>query len=111
MDRKAVIDIGTNSVKFILAEMDKGGQFKAVMDKNNIAKLGEGLKETGLISPEAMKRNCDAIKEFADTARAEGAKEIFAVGTMALRIRKELCRVPRNGKACCRCKHQDHSGG
>ena len=88
MDRKAVIDIGTNSVKFILAEMGKGGQFKAVMDKNNIAKLGEGLKETGLISPEAMKRNCDAIKEFADIARAEGAKEIFAVGTMALRTAK-----------------------
>lgn len=88
MDRKAVIDIGTNSVKFILAEMGKGGQFKAVMDRNNIAKLGEGLKETGLIGPEAMKRNCDAIKEFADIARAEGAKEIFAVGTMALRAAK-----------------------
>lgn len=85
MGRKAVIDIGTNSIKFILAEMGKGGQFKAVMDKNNIAQLGEGLKETGRISPEAMERNCAAIKEFAGIARAEGADEIFAVGTMALR--------------------------
>lgn len=85
MGRKAVIDIGTNSIKFILAEMGKDGQFAAVMDKNNIAQLGEGLKETGKISPEAMARNCAAIKEFAETARANGADEIFAVGTMALR--------------------------
>lgn len=85
MGRKAVIDIGTNSIKFILAEMGNGGQFKAVMDKNNIAQLGEGLKETGKISPEAMARNCAAVKEFAEIARAEGADEIFAVGTMALR--------------------------
>ncbi|HOA15380.1 MAG TPA: Ppx/GppA phosphatase family protein [Bacillota bacterium] len=88
MDRKAVIDIGTNSIKFILAEMGKDGAFKTLMDKNNIAKLGEGLKETGLISPDAMARNCDAIKEFADIARSEGASEIFAVGTMALRNAK-----------------------
>lgn len=85
MGRKAVIDIGTNSIKFILAEMGKDGQFAAVMDKNNIAQLGEGLKETGKISPEAMARNCAAIKEFAGIARAESADEIFAVGTMALR--------------------------
>ena len=85
MGRKAVIDIGTNSIKFILAEMGKEGQFKAVMDKNSIAQLGEGLKETGKINPEAMERNCAAIKEFADIAKMEGADEIFAIGTMALR--------------------------
>lgn len=88
MGRKAVIDIGTNSIKFILAEMGKDGLFKTLVDKNNIAKLGEGLKETGLIGPEAMRRNCDAIKEFATEARTQGAEEIFAVGTMALRSAK-----------------------
>lgn len=88
MDRKAVIDIGTNSVKFILAEMGADGKFITVMDRNNIAQLGEGLKETGALSQEAMKRNCAAIKEFADMARANGAKEVFAVGTMALRKAK-----------------------
>lgn len=99
MDRKAVIDIGTNSIKFILADMGKDGQFEAVMDKNNIARLGEGLKETGMLAADAMSRNCEAVKQFADIARTEGANEILAVGTMALRSAKNSAEFIRMVKS------------
>lgn len=99
MDRKAVIDIGTNSIKFILADMGKEGLFETVTDRNNIARLGEGLKETGLLAADAMSRNCEAVKQFADIARAEGANEILAVGTMALRSAKNAVDFTRMVKS------------
>ena len=82
MDRKAVIDIGTNSIKFILAEMGKDGAFKAVMDKNNIAKLGEGLKETerplqSISRSGARRTGCSPAKRRERQRRSQRAKRSF----------------------------------
>lgn len=85
MSRKAIIDVGSNSIKFFLGERNPDGTLKTVMDENDIARLGEGLRETGAISPEAMRRNSGAISIFAEKAREHGADEIACVGTMALR--------------------------
>ncbi|GHT00619.1 phosphatase [Synergistales bacterium] len=84
---KCVIDIGTNSVKFLLAEKTDLG-FCALDERNEIVRLGEKLKETGLLSQAAMERNADAIANFAQVARDGGAEEITAVGTMAMRTAK-----------------------
>lgn len=87
--KKAVIDIGTNSIKFCLAESAaRDGSFTVLKDANNIAKLGEGLKDTGAISPEALERNAQAVDEFVREARGAAADEIVIVGTMALRTAK-----------------------
>jgi len=88
MDRKAVIDIGTNSIKLYVAERASDGSLVSVVDKNNIARLGEGMGDTGILQSEAMERNAQAVAGFAELARASGAKEIVAVGTMALRTAK-----------------------
>lgn len=84
---KAIIDIGTNSIKYHLAEKD-GDTIKVLKDANNIARLGEGLRETGMIADDALERNAAAVAEFAAEARKSGAGEIVAVGTMALRTAK-----------------------
>ena len=84
---KAIIDIGTNSIKFHMAEK-ADGTIKVLKDANNIARLGEGLRETGSIAPDALERNAEAVAEFAEEARKGGASEIVAVGTMALRTAK-----------------------
>ncbi len=83
-DKKAVIDVGTNSVKFCLAQGSRGG-FRVLDDRVEIARLGEGLRSTGKISQEAMERNLRAIRGFAALARRAGVSEVAAVGTMALR--------------------------
>lgn len=87
--KKAIIDVGTNSIKFCLAESDKDdGTFDVIKDANNIAKLGEGLRETGSISPEALERNAQAAADFVKEAKESGAEDIRIVGTMALRTAK-----------------------
>ena len=83
--KKAVIDIGTNSVKLTLGEAAADGGARMICDMNVITKLGEGMRASGALSAEAMERTAQAVAKFAAFARAEGADEILCVGTMALR--------------------------
>lgn len=85
MSRKAIIDIGSNSIKFFVGELGADKTIKTVLDTNEIARLGEGLDKTGKISPEAMERNVAAVSAFVLKARELSADQIVAVGTMALR--------------------------
>ena len=85
MGRKAIIDIGSNSIKFFVGELAADRTITTIVDKNDIARLGEDLDKTGMINPEPMQRNVDAVARFAAEARELGADEIVAIGTMALR--------------------------
>ena len=85
MNRKAVIDVGSSSIKFFLGEISEDGTLSTVLDENDIQRIGEGLRETGQISPEAMARNIEALSKFAKKATENGADEIICIGTMALR--------------------------
>lgn len=85
MKRVAIIDIGSNSIKFFVGEQGADGTIQTIVDKNDIARLGEGLRETGRISDEALERNAQSVAAFAAEARELGADTIVSVGTMALR--------------------------
>lgn len=82
--RKAVIDIGTNSVKLAAGESRAGKEPKLLFDINVITKLGEGLSG-GRLSRAAIERTAEATAKFAQFARAHGAEEVLCVGTAALR--------------------------
>ncbi|MCD6176260.1 MAG: Ppx/GppA family phosphatase [Candidatus Cloacimonetes bacterium] len=84
MDKYAILDIGTNSIKFFLFSIENGKSI-TIIDTNNISRLGEGLLKTGIISNAAMDRNIEALREFMKSAKEENVKEITAVGTMCLR--------------------------
>ena len=84
MKKCAILDIGSNSIKFFLFSVEDG-KAKTILEKNNISRLGEGLLKTGILSDEAMDRNIIALKEFMEQAEKENVEEISAVGTMCLR--------------------------
>jgi len=84
--RYAVIDVGTNSIKFHIGEREADGTWRAVVDRAEITRLGEGLEERGEISPEPLARTVAAIAGMVDEARRSGALAIAAVGTAGLRI-------------------------
>ena len=85
MPRYAVIDVGTNSVKFNISERREDGFWKTVVDRAEITRLGEGLDKTGEISPDAIERTVSAIAGMAAQARENGVTAIAAVGTMGMR--------------------------
>ena len=85
MSKKAVIDVGSSSIKFFMGELSEDGALSTIFDENDIQRIAEGLRKTGEISPEAMARNIEALSRFAKKARDNGADEILCIGTMALR--------------------------
>jgi exopolyphosphatase/guanosine-5'-triphosphate,3'-diphosphate pyrophosphatase len=84
--RYAVLDVGTNSVKFHIAEARADGTWHAIADRAELTRLGEGLKEGGSIATEAAARTAAAIKGMADEADQAGCIAIAAVGTAGLRM-------------------------
>ncbi len=85
MPRYAVIDVGTNSVKFNISERSDDGSWRTIVDRAEITRLGEGLEKTGEISSDAIARTVDAIAAMAAEAQKNGVTAIAAVGTMGLR--------------------------
>jgi exopolyphosphatase/guanosine-5'-triphosphate,3'-diphosphate pyrophosphatase len=84
--RFAVIDVGTNSIKFQVAERASDGGFRVLIDRADVTRLGEGVERTGRISNEAQRRTAEAIAGMVEEARTRRARAIVAVGTAGLRI-------------------------
>jgi exopolyphosphatase/guanosine-5'-triphosphate,3'-diphosphate pyrophosphatase len=83
--RYAAIDVGTNSVKLHVAELLDDGEWRSVVDRSEITRLGEGIHETGRLGEEPLRRTVEAIVEMAGEARRNGAETILVVGTAGLR--------------------------
>ena len=102
-ERYAVIDAGTNSVKFHIAERVAGGSMRTVVDRAEMTRLGEGLVDGGDIGPEAIERNVTAIAAMAGEAKRNEALAIAAVGTAGLRMARNAhpsSRRSARARAC-----------
>jgi exopolyphosphatase/guanosine-5'-triphosphate,3'-diphosphate pyrophosphatase len=84
--RFAVIDVGTNSIKFHIGELGADGQWRTIVDRAEVTRLGEGLDDTGRLGAVPMERSVEAIAAMANEARGNQAEAIAAVGTAGLRI-------------------------
>jgi len=85
-ERYAVIDAGTNSIKFHIGERDREGHWRTIVDRAELTRLGEGLAEQGVIIDAALERTAAAIAGMADEAKRHGVRAIAAVGTAGMRI-------------------------
>ncbi len=85
MNRLAVIDIGTNSIKFYVGEKCADGTVKTLADESSVTRLGEGLARSGRIPDEVLERNARAVADFAGKAGTYDVDEIACIGTQALR--------------------------
>ncbi|MDR3254327.1 MAG: hypothetical protein LBT31_01995 [Synergistaceae bacterium] len=87
MSVRAVLDIGTNSVKLLVMRETNGGA-ERLADRVEIARLGEGAAKNGNLSREAMERAAGAIADMTREALSLGcgdAGDIIAVATEAVR--------------------------
>jgi len=87
MERVASIDIGTNTILLLIAQVNRGG-LEPVLEKETIVRLGEGLQKTGVLSEGAMGRAIQALTQYLRDCQEMGVRRIFAAGTSALREAK-----------------------
>ena len=85
MKKAAVFDIGSVSVKMLVAEGKAEGGFIPLLERARVTRLGEGLAGRTEFLPVAVERTLEAVSEFAAEAVAMGAEAMEALGTEALR--------------------------
>ncbi|HEY7621619.1 MAG TPA: hypothetical protein VH834_17705 [Solirubrobacteraceae bacterium] len=99
--RYAVIDVGTNSIKFHIGERGADGAWRTIVDRAEVTRLGEGLDDTGRLGAAPMQRSVEAIAAMADEARRSEAEAIAAVGTAGLRIAANAAEFVEAVRARC----------
>jgi len=82
--RRAVIDVGTNSVKLLVADV-AGQQVVPVWEEGRQTRLGQGFYDTHRLLPEAIGRTAEAVAAFAAKARECGAQSLRVIATSAAR--------------------------
>jgi exopolyphosphatase/guanosine-5'-triphosphate,3'-diphosphate pyrophosphatase len=82
--RRAVIDVGTNSVKLLVADV-AGGDVRPVHEESRQTRLGKGFYQTHRLQPETIARTAEAVAEFARTAREFNSQSVRVVATSAAR--------------------------
>lgn len=85
LERVAAIDIGSNSIRAIVADVGASGTIRVVDEMKAAPRLGAGLDSTGVLDPAAIRRAVDAIGRMATLARHHGASRVEAVATSAVR--------------------------
>ena len=62
--RLAAVDVGTNSVRLLVAEPSGDGRFETVERLMRITRLGQGVGASGRLAPDAVARTLDVLREF-----------------------------------------------
>jgi exopolyphosphatase/guanosine-5'-triphosphate,3'-diphosphate pyrophosphatase len=82
--RVAGIDCGTNSIRLLIADVDRSGLTDVVREMR-IVRLGQDVDRTGRLAPEALDRTRAALADYAATIRAHEAERVRMVATSATR--------------------------
>jgi exopolyphosphatase / guanosine-5'-triphosphate,3'-diphosphate pyrophosphatase len=81
----AVIDIGTNTTRLLVAEREEDGDVVELERRTIITSLGKGVDATGRLSDEAMDRVSEAIASYREVIDRLGVEKVVAVATSAMR--------------------------
>ena len=82
--RRAVIDVGTNTVKLLVADV-QDGKVTPVVSKDQTTRLGEGVNESKRLSRTAIARTVQTIDDFLNEVRRLGVQDVLALTTSATR--------------------------
>jgi exopolyphosphatase/guanosine-5'-triphosphate,3'-diphosphate pyrophosphatase len=92
--RCAFLDIGTNTILCLIAELESGGgAFRVLEDLAEVARLGEGVDASRRIAEQGEQRSIEVLKQYLERCRVLGVEEIVAVGTSALRDAENSAEV------------------
>jgi len=81
--RVAVIDVGSNSTRLLVADVDGG--VAVVERQSRVTRLGRGVDLSGQLADEAIEAACAAIADYIEICRGTGVERTTAIATSAVR--------------------------
>ena len=93
--RLAAIDVGTNSIRLIVADTEADGAYRILDEEKEVTRLGEGLERTGWLAKDPIGRSLQAIAKMKAIAEGQQVSQLRAIATSAV-------REARNGSTFCR---------
>jgi exopolyphosphatase/guanosine-5'-triphosphate,3'-diphosphate pyrophosphatase len=83
--RLAAIDIGTNSIRLIVAEPLRGGNYRILDEEKETTRLGEKLAKTGRLDAAAIEKSLAALRRMKQIAEGFQITELKTIATCAVR--------------------------
>ncbi len=83
-NRVAVVDIGSNSTRLLVAEVEDG-RVAEVERQSRVTKLGRGVDLSGQLSAEAIEAACKAIADYVEICREANVERVESIATSAVR--------------------------
>jgi len=91
-NRRAVIDVGTNSIKLLVADISDS-LIIPICEESKQTRLGAGFYQTQVLQPDAIVKTAEAVAKFSAQAKQLGAVSIRVIGTSAARDAKNSCEL------------------
>jgi exopolyphosphatase/guanosine-5'-triphosphate,3'-diphosphate pyrophosphatase len=86
VSRVASVDIGTNSVRLLVADLDTAdGPMKTIDRRMRITRLGQGVDAARALAPDAIQRTLTVLEEYGEAIDAHGVTRTRATATSAAR--------------------------
>ncbi len=82
--RVAVIDIGTNSTRLLVADVHHG-RVSEVERRNRVTRLGRGVDYSGQLSADAIEAVCETVREYVELVGELGVESTTVIATSAVR--------------------------
>ena len=82
--RVAVIDIGTNSTRLLIADVE-GSDVNEIERRTTVTNMGRGVDHSGLICPDAVDDVCGVVADYKARYEEMGADRTMAIATSAVR--------------------------
>jgi exopolyphosphatase/guanosine-5'-triphosphate,3'-diphosphate pyrophosphatase len=89
----ASVDLGSNSVHLLVAEVDAGHELRALTDESVFLGLGETVDTHGHLGAPARAELCATLAGYANAARARGADHVTFLGTEPIRRAGDAARI------------------
>lgn len=83
--RVAVADIGSNSTRLLIADVEDARVVEELEHRSIVTRLGAGVDSNGALSDEGIQRVYETLDEYAASVEHHGAEERIAVLTSAVR--------------------------
>lgn len=85
LGRLAAVDIGTNSIRLVVAEVQPDGSYRVLDEEREMTRLGQGFYSTGRLAEGPIERSLQALEKMKAIADGFGVTELRAVATSAVR--------------------------